>query len=280
MSVESIRQSADFFGGPDSDNNYGPITLLPGGGVVDLCVDPRLRKGLSYRPGMVFAQNAGGLAGQGMDGALFLGAEEGVSASVDLGIALAQEWWPYDVAWVHLKCKNNVNVVGIFDEMANPSDPTLATMRRWAHRLDFPIVDQHAYRTKRSAGVLADLLRGTTIEQLAQPDSGHPSYDVVGPNESGVYVAVLEPGVGLRYDNRPADEEIQGYVDTVAHSTDRAEVAHGLNTAQRHLLAFIRLARAATTRTLLMRDHADNGYLFEMWRSTGGDAKVEQVGFE
>lgn len=285
MSIEAVTQSAEFFGDPD---NYGPITLLPNGGVALVCVDPRERLGMEYTRGMVLAQTAGGLAGRAMDISLCAGAERELVVPIDNGMRFARDWYPKDDARVHPTCKNNLAVVAILSEMADPSGRTLDTMREWAHQLDHPLESSDTGRVRQAAGALAKYLGNTTIEYLTDPVATSergvvaPLYQVVGQNTSGVYVASLAPGVGLHHSNKPQGADLQGYVDTVAHSVNRA---HGPSTevwlgrTQRQLLGTISLARAAATRTVLTEGHKDDVHYFRVvpGKGAGDQVRVEPV---
>lgn len=281
MSAESaaVSRSAEFYSDP---NNYGPITRLPRSGVVDVCVDPRLREGLSVTRGMVLAQTPGGLAGRGMDAAMFVGADLGQPAEIDTGIALARSWFPDDDALVHPDCKNNRGVVGILREMADPSGDTMDTMARWADVLRLPLKHEDTERVRRVALGLADLLGERTIEYVSEPGSGLPIYGVVGKNVSGVYVVSLASGVGLRHSNRPdgpEGEDMQGYVDIVAHSVDRAlsvpELEH--DGSLRRLLAAITIGRSAATKTALTGQQKDSMNFFEIHPVQGEAFQVERT---
>ena len=285
-SQSAVAQSVDFFS--DSEN-YGPITTLPGGGEVDICIDPRVSKGMPHDERLIAAQTDGGASGKGTDSALLIKSVYGQQVGIDVGIAHAALLYPKDRLGVHPGCKYNLGVLTVLQEMSDPSAPTRMAMRNWSRVLGPRVTNGDQKEVAKAANGLISFLGEHAMLSLGYlaespaPADDYFAYDVMGQNISRVYVAQLVPGIGLDRSKRPAGvagEQVQGYVNGIGQSFDKLSAIRVLDPNELSLLYTAMMLRAAATRTVVTRDHSNDMHYYQVVPTKHADVvRVEPADF-
>ena len=282
--IEAKVQSENFFLKPDS---YSPFGLTDYKRIVG-CIEPRDPQGVEPGQHKVVVQTAGGAAGEALDSALALTIDNKAFVTIEEGLLHDNSKRQTTVFGAHLRCAFIGSLPLVLGEMANPSEMTVDTVKRWSHFFSRrELVDDAATNIAEAASRQLEYVRSQNDMGAAlvrKIDSLHPEQaktrDVRGKNTAQVYVMNMHPLVGLDRNKKRGDpstiQRIQGYHDSLAASIGDLNDAQGLTGRERGLRFVGMLFRSAATRTILTQDKLTKMTFLEVRAARDGLQIVEE----
>jgi len=270
--------SYDFF---TNKKSYGAFSLTKDHNRIIGCIDPR--DPIDVAPGdhKITIQTAGGAAGEGVDAALYITAENNFRPfDIETAIERDKNVRGIIVLGAHHDCKFIKGMPSVLGEMSNPSDFTLESTERWAsffhHKDNF---DKAMPRLMEAAGVIKEHLeqKGKLGELVEHIDSMRPDHAnvkrLLGNNNSKVYVTNFHPHVGYNRNAKPKNPtqaaNIQGYHDSIAASIGDVSKSHFMVDEERNMRIASIILRSAATRSVLTRDVPETRFIEVMPSNKG-----------
>jgi len=255
--------SYDFF---TNKKSYGAFSLTKDHNPIIGCIDPR--DPIDVTPGdhKITIQTAGGAAGEGVDAALYITAENNFKPfDIENAIERDKNVRGVIVLGAHHDCKFIKGMTSVLSEMSNPSEFTKESSNRWAsffhHRENF---DKAMPRLMEAAGVMKQHLEEQDrLEELVEHiDAMRPDHSnvkrLLGDNNSKVYVTNFHPHVGYNRNAKPKNPtqaaSIQGYHDSIAASIGDVSKSHFMTDQEREMRIASIILRSAATRSVLTKD--------------------------
>ena len=270
--------SYEFFTNSDS---YGAFSLTKDHNRIIGCIDPRDPIDVSPGKHKTVIQTAGGAAGEGVDAALYITAQNNNRLfDIETAIERDKNVRGITVLGAHHDCKFIKGMPSVLSEMSNPSEFTKESADRWAnyfhHKQDF---DRLMPSLMEAAGVMKEHLDGIgKLEELVEHiDSMRPNHSnvkqLLGDNNSKIYVTNFHPHVGYNRNAKPKNIaeaiNIQGYHDSIAASIGDVSKSHFMTDAERKMRVASIILRSAATRSVLTRDVPETRFLEVMPSNDG-----------